>query len=135
MLFPKKTKFKKLQKSKIVGIETSVISPSFGFYGIKSLISGRITSQQIDSIRKLVSKKMHKFGKVIVRIFPYLPITSKPSETRMGKGKGLLNYWCFPIKPGRLIIEFRGVSYDKALIINRLVNSKLCLKTKLIKSI
>jgi large subunit ribosomal protein L16 len=135
MLFPKKIKFKKVHKNKTVGVEINVNKPLTGFYGIKATISGRITGQQIESVKKTMLKKMQKFGRLIIRIFPFLPVTSKPSETRMGKGKGSFSFWCSPIKPGRLIIEFQGTSYNTALIINKLVNSKLCLKTKLVKNI
>lgn len=135
MLYPKKTKYKKRQKGNICGIENKVNNPKIGFFGIKCLNSGRITAQQIDSVRKLLSRKMQRGGLIRVKIFPYLPVTSKPVETRMGKGKGSLSYWCFPIKRGRLLIEFQGVSKDLAFNINKLVNSKLCLKTKLIQYI
>lgn len=133
MLCPKKTKFRKIQKGKIRGVETKVNNPIIGVYGIKSLTSGRITAQQIESARKLMSRKMHKSGFIRLKIFPYLPVTSKPAEVRMGKGKGSLKYWCFPVKSGRLLFEFQGVSNMLALEINKLVNSKLSLTTKLVK--
>jgi large subunit ribosomal protein L16 len=133
MLFPKKTKFRKVHKGRIRGIEIRVNNPGLGLYGIKSLTSGRLTSQQIECARKLISRKMYKSGSIKLRIFPFLPVTSKPAEVRMGKGKGSLKYWCFPVKSGRLLFEFRGVSSALALEINKLVNSKLPLKTKLIK--
>lgn len=135
MLFPKKLKYKKMQKRIAFGIETSVNNPSAGFYGIKSTISGRISAQQIESLKKLILKKVQKYGKIILRIFPFLSITSKPVETRMGKGKGSFDYWCFPVKSGRLIVEFQGISYIIASSINKLVNSKLCFKTRLIKNL
>jgi large subunit ribosomal protein L16 len=133
MLFPKKTKFRKVHKGRIHGIETRVNNPKLGLYGIKSLSSGRISSQQIECARKLISLKMYKSGCIRLRIFPFLPVTSKPAEVRMGKGKGSLKYWCFPVKSGRLLFEFQGVSMTIALEINKSVNSKLALKTKLIK--
>jgi len=135
MLFPKKFKFKKIQKSLVFGIETNINNPSLGFYGIKSTICGRITTQQIESLKKLILKKMQKFGKVVLRIFPFLPVSCKPSETRMGKGKGSFNYWCFPVKSGRIILEFQETSFIVASSINKLINSKLCFKTKLVKNI
>lgn len=135
MLFPKKTKYRKIQKGRFDIIDISLNNPTLGFYGIKSLVFGRITSQQIESIRKMISRKIQKFGFMRLKIFPFLSITKKPVETRMGKGKGSFSFWCFPIKPGRILIEFYGVSYNLACDINRLVNSKLCLKTKLVKNI
>lgn len=135
MLFPKKTKYRKIQKGKIKGIENNIINPVFGFYGIKSTISGRITAQQIETIRKVISRKAKKSGLIRLKIFPFLAITAKPIETRMGKGKGSLSYWCFPIKRGRLLFEIRGISITLAFTINKLINSKLLLKTKLICNI
>ena len=125
MLSPKKLKFRKIQKGRIKGIETRVNNPMIGVYGIKSLTSGRITAQQLDSIRKLMSRKMNKSGFIKLRIFPSVPVTSKPAEVRMGKGKGSLKYWCFPVAAGRLLLEFQGVSESVALEMNRLVKSKL----------
>jgi len=132
MLSPKKIKFRKVCKGKIYGIETRVNNPGLGLYGIKSLDSARLTSQQIECARKLISRKMYKLGLLRLKVFPFIPVTSKPSEVRMGKGKGSLKYWCFPVKPGRLLFEFQGVSTTLALEINKLVNSKLALTTKLI---
>jgi large subunit ribosomal protein L16 len=133
MLSPKKLKFRKVQKGKIRGIETKVNNPVIGVYGIKSLTSGRIRAQQLECVRKLMSKKMHKSGFIRLKIFPSVPVTSKPAEVRMGKGKGSLKYWCFPVASGRLLLEFQGVSLPLALEINRLVNSKLPVITKLVK--
>lgn len=133
MLCPRKTKFRKVQKGKIRGIETRVNNPTMGVYAIKSLTTGRITAQQIEAARKLMSRKMHKSGFIRLKIFPSQPITSKPAEVRMGKGKGSLKYWCFPVKSGRLLFEFQGVSSALAIEISKLVNSKLSLTTKLVK--
>jgi len=135
MLFPRKTKYRKMQKNRFNGIEINTFNPIFSSFGIKSLMPGRITSQQLESVRKLISRKTQKSGSVVFRVFPFLSVTSKPAETRMGKGKGSLDYWCFPIKPGRVILELQGVALTTALTINKLVNSKLCLKTRLVKNI
>lgn len=135
MLYPKNIKYKKRQKGNICGMENKVNNPRLGFFGIKCSSSGRVTAQQIDSVRKLLSRKMQRAGLIRLKIFPFLPVTSKPVETRMGKGKGSLSYWCFPIRRGRLLFEFQGVSKDLAFDMNKLVNSKLCLKTKLIQNI
>lgn len=124
-----------MQKNKSVGIETKTFNPFLSSFGIKSLMCGRITSQQLEAVRKLISRKTQKSGSVVFRVFPFLSVTSKPAETRMGKGKGSFDYWCFPIKPGRIIVEFQGVNLATALTINRLINSKLCFKTRLVKNI
>jgi len=133
MLSPKKLKFRKVQKGRIKGIETKVNNPTIGVYGIKSLSWARITAQQLESIRKLMSRKMNKSGSIRLKIFPSVPVTSKPAEVRMGKGKGSLKYWCFPVAPGRLLLEFQGVSEPLALEINKLIKSKLPVITKLVK--
>lgn len=135
MLHPKKLKFRKVRKGRIKGIETRVNKPSIGVYGIKALTSSRITAQQLESVRKLMSRKMNKSGSIRLRIFPSIPVTSKPAEVRMGKGKGPLKYWCFPVSAGRLIIEFQGVSESLAFEINKLISSKLPVITKLVKFI
>jgi len=133
MLMPKKVKFRKIKKGKLKGIETSANSISYGFFGIKSLTTGRVSAQQLESARKTMSRKMRKFGKIWLRVFPSVPVSGKPAEVRMGKGKGNINYWCFPVKAGRVIFEFQGVSDSVAFEINKLVNSKLPVLTKLIK--
>jgi large subunit ribosomal protein L16 len=138
MLFPIKVKYKKVQKNRTFGVDTNVYNPRLGFYGIKSIIMGRITSHQIECIRKIILRKIQQLkstGRIILRIFPFVPITSKPAETRMGKGKGSFSYWCFPVKSGRLLVEFQGVSYSKAIDIYKLVNSKLSFRTKLVRNI
>lgn len=135
MLFPKKFKFKKVRKMKVHGIELKVNNPVVGVYAIKSLTVGRITSSQIESVKKVVSRKMNKLGFLRFFIFPFVPVSRKPVEVRMGKGKGSLAYWCFPIRAGRLLFEFYGVSFFFALEIHKLVNSKLPVRTKLITSI
>lgn len=133
MLMPKKVKFRKVKKGKLKGVETTVNFISFGSFGIKSLTTSRVSAQQLESARKTMSRKMRKFGKIWLRVFPFIPVSSKPAEVRMGKGKGNISYWCFPIKAGRIIFEFQGVSQSTAFEINRLVNSKLPILTKLIK--
>jgi large subunit ribosomal protein L16 len=135
MLCPKKIKYRKVQKGRISGIENRSTSLLKGSFGIKSLSYGRISSQQLESARRSMSRKMRRHGKIWIRIFPYLPVTSKPAEVRMGKGKGNLKYWCFPIKPGRIIFEFHGISSSLASEISKLVNSKLPVLTKMIKKI
>ena len=133
MLCPKKIKFRKVQKGRIHGIETKAVNVIKGTFGIKSLTSGRISSQQLEAARRSMSRKMRRTGKIWIRVFPFLPVTQKPAEVRMGKGKGSLKYWCFPVKAGRILFEFQGVSVNLAIEIAKLVNSKLSLSTKIIK--
>jgi large subunit ribosomal protein L16 len=133
MLCPRKFKFRKVKKVRVYGIELKSNNPVPGLYGVKAISSGRITSQQIESIRRLVSRKMHRSGSIRLKVFPSFPISSKPAEVRMGRGKGNIKYWCFPVKPGRLIIEFNRIPYQLATEINKLINSKLPFKTKLVK--
>ena len=106
MLSPKKLKFRKVRKGKIKGIETKVNNPVMGVYGIKSLTSARITSQQLESVRKLMSRKMNKSGFIRLKIFPSVPVSSKPAEVRMGKGKGALDNVYIPVKKGQIFVEF-----------------------------
>jgi large subunit ribosomal protein L16 len=133
MLFPKKTKFRKSHKGRVRGIETRVNNTKLGFYGVKSLSSGRLSSGQIECVRKIISRKMYKSGLLRLKIFPFFPVTAKPTEVRMGKGKGSLKYWCFPVKSGRVLFEFHGVSDTLASEINQQIKSKLPLKIKIIK--
>ena len=135
MLCPKKIKFRKFKKGRIKGVETKVYNPSFGSFGIKSLTSGRISAQQIESIRKLLTRKMQKSGNVSIKIYPFQPVTSKPQEVRMGKGKGFLKYWCFPVKSGRLLFEIQGINLIFATELVKIINSKLPFSIKLIQYI
>lgn len=133
MLMPKKIKFRKVKKGRLKGIETTVNFISYGSFGIKSLTTGRVSAQQLESARKGISRKMRKFGKIWLRVFPFVPVSGKSAEVRMGKGKGNLDYYCFPVKAGRIIFEFQGVSDSIAFEINKLINSKLPILTKLIR--
>nr|YP_009577921.1 ribosomal protein L16 [Guillardia theta]QBJ06305.1 ribosomal protein L16 [Guillardia theta] len=135
MLCPRKVKYRKIKKVKVYGIEARTKNPKSGFFGIKALSSGRVTSQHIESARKVISRKMQKSGSIHLRIFPSFPVTGKPIEVRMGKGKGPVKFWCFPVKPGRILFEFQGTKYKTALEINKLVSSKLPVITKLAKLI
>ncbi len=135
MLFPIKTKFNKVNKSRIIGIDTSVYNPRIGFYGIKSITLGRITSQQIESIKKLILRKIQQLGRagvITIRVFPFLPITCKPAESRMGKGKGSVDYWYFFVKTGKVIFEFDNFNPHFLQTIKKNGGKKLPFKTKLI---
>lgn len=133
MLNYKQNKFTKIRKGKIFGIEKKVSFLFLGNFGIKSLTSGRIKDCHIESLRKMLLKNLKKTDKFWFRFFTFLAVTCKPIETRMGKGKGNVIFYCFPLKAGRVLFEFQGLSLQQALKINSSINSKLPLKTKLIK--
>ncbi len=132
MLQPKKTKFRKQQKGKIKGIATRGFSVSFGSFAIKSLEEGWITARQIEAARIAVTRAMKREGQVWVRIFPDKPITKKPAEVRMGKGKGAPEYWVACVKPGTIIFESTGVPLDVASESLRLAAQKLPVRTKFV---
>ena len=132
MLQPKKTKYRKQQKGKIKGNAQRGSQIAFGSFGIKSMDEGLLTSRQIEAARIAVTRYMKREGKVWIRVFPDKPITSKPAEVRMGKGKGALDHWVAVIRPGRVLFEAEGVPYDVAKEALRLAAQKLPLKTKFI---
>jgi large subunit ribosomal protein L16 len=132
MLQPKRTKFRKQQKGKIKGIAQRGHSLAFGTYGIKSLEPGWITSRQIEAARIAVTRAMKREGKVWIRIFPDKPITKKPAEVRMGKGKGAPEYWVAVIRPGTILFESAGVSPELAQEALRLAAQKLPVRTKFV---
>lgn len=132
MLQPKKTKHRKMQKGRIKGLAQRGSQVTFGSFGIKTLDEGFITARQIEAARIAVTRYMKREGKVWIRIFPDKPITSKPAEVRMGKGKGALSHWVAPIKPGRILFEADGVPYEVAKEAMRLAAQKLPVKTKFV---
>lgn len=132
MLQPKRTTFRKQQKGRINGIATRGHSISFGSFAIKSLEPGRITSRQIEAARISVTRAMKREGQVWIRVFPDKPITKKPAEVRMGKGKGAPEYWVACIKPGTIIFESDGVSKTVAMESLRLAQQKLPIRTKFV---
>ena len=132
MLQPKKTKYRKQQKGQIKGNAQRGSQIAFGSFGIKSMDEGFLTSRQIEAARIAVTRYMKREGKVWIRVFPDKPITSKPAEVRMGKGKGALDHWVAVIRPGRVLFEAEGVPYDVAKEALRLAAQKLPLKTKFI---
>ncbi|MFC2187168.1 50S ribosomal protein L16 [Peijinzhouia sedimentorum] len=134
MLQPKRTKFRKQQKGRIKGIAQRGHTLSFGNFGIKSLEPAWITSRQIEAARIAVTRAMKREGKVWIRIFPDKPITKKPAEVRMGKGKGAPEYWVAVIKPGTIIFESSGVSLELAQEALRLAAQKLPVRTKFVTS-
>lgn len=132
MLQPKKTKYRKQQKGRMKGNAGRGFSLSNGMFGIKSLDSSFITSRQIEAARIAATRYMKREGQLWIKIFPDKPITKKPLEVRMGKGKGAPEYWVAIVKPGRIMFEVGGVSMDIAKEALRLAAQKLPVKTKFI---
>ena len=132
MLQPKRTKFRKKQKGRVKGIAQRGHTISFGSFGIKSLEAGWITSRQIEAARIAVTRKMKREGQVWIRIFPDKPVTKKPAEVRMGKGKGAPEYWVAVVKPGTIMFEAGGVTTELAKEALRLAAQKLPLRTKFV---
>ena len=134
MLQPKRTKFRKQQKNKGAekGLATRGHEIAFGSFAIKSLEPGWLTARQIEAARISVTRAMKREGQVWIRVFPDKPITKKPAEVRMGKGKGAPEYWVAPVKPGTIIFEANGVTLDTANEALRLAAQKLPIKTKFV---
>ncbi|VAX31235.1 LSU ribosomal protein L16p (L10e) [hydrothermal vent metagenome] len=133
MLMPKKVKFRKTQKGNMRGKAYRGSDVSFGQFGLKALEPGWITSRQIEAARVAITRHVKRGSKLWIRIFPDKPITKKPAETRMGKGKGNLEYWVAVIKPGRILYEMSGVPEDVAREALRLASHKLPVATKFVK--
>ena len=134
MLCPKKIKYRKVQKGRISGIENRSTSLLKGSFGIKSLSYGRISSQQLESARRSMSRKMRRHGKIWIRIFPYLPVTSKPAEVRMGKGKGSPDFWVSAIKAGQILFETSEIDVNIAYSLLKSASKKLPILTKIVKN-
>jgi len=132
MLQPKRTKYRKMQKGRMKGSVTKGARLSFGTFGIKSLEECWMTSRQIEAARIAATRYMKREGQLWIRIFPDKPITKKPAEVRMGKGKGAPEYWAAVVKPGRMLFEIDGISLDVAKEALRLAAQKLPVKTKMI---
>tara|TARA_B100000809_G_scaffold257133_1_gene298188 strand:- start:1806 stop:2228 length:423 start_codon:yes stop_codon:yes gene_type:complete len=132
MLQPKRVKFRKMQKGRVKGLASRGAEISFGSFGLKSLEAGWITSRQIEASRIAVTRAMKREGQVWIRIFPDKPITKKPAEVRMGKGKGAPEYWVACVKPGTILFESGGVTLETAQGSMALAAQKLPLKTKFV---
>lgn len=132
MLQPKRTKFRKMQKGRVKGLAQRGHSLAFGTFGIKSLEPGWITSRQIEAARIAMTRAMKREGQVWIRIFPDKPVTRKPAEVRMGKGKGAPDYWVAVVKPGTILFESAGVDIELAKESLRLAAQKLPLSTKFV---
>jgi len=133
LLRPRQTKFRKLFKGKIKGVEQKAINLQFGSYGLKALEIGRISAKQIEAARRTITRKLRRAGKVYVRIFPSVPVTSKPIEVRMGKGKGAVDYWVAPVKPGRILFEIGGLNSPLCIAALKNASHKLSIATTIIE--
>ncbi len=132
MLSPKRTKFRKYQKGDIGGIKSNTTTLKFGKYGLKALESGKITAKTIEAVRRTITRKFKKSGKIWIKIFPDIPVTQKPLEVRMGKGKGAPSFWIFRVQAGQILFEMDGVSSQLAAQAAKLADCKLPIKTELI---
>ena len=129
MLQPKRAKFRKMFKGKNRGLAQNGNKISFGEYGLKATERGRVSARQIEAARRAMTRKVKRNGKIWIRIFPDVPISSKPLEVRMGKGKGNVDYWCSKVQPGTVLYEMEGVSEELAREAFRLAANKLPIKT------
>ena len=132
MMSPKRTKFRKQHKGRIHGLSKGGTSLTFGSYGLKALEPERITARQIESARRAITRAMRRAGRVWIRIFPDVPVTTKPAEVRMGSGKGSPEFWVARVAPGRIMFEIDGVAPELAKEALTLGAAKLPIKTKFI---
>lgn len=132
MLSPKKTKYRKRQKGRLKGVASRGNTLAFGDFGLKALGKGFISAQQIEAARIAITRHVKRKGKIWIRIFPDKPITSKPAEVRMGKGKGSVEGWVAPVKPGRILYEMEGIEESVAREALRLASHKLSVPTKIV---
>jgi large subunit ribosomal protein L16 len=135
MLQPKRTKFRKQFKGRISGLATSGTDLAFGEFGLKAMEPDRLTARQIEAARRAMTRHMKRAGRVWIRIFPDVPISKKPLEVRMGKGKGAPEYWAAKVKAGRIMFELGGVSVDVARESLELAAAKLPIKTRFVQRI
>jgi large subunit ribosomal protein L16 len=133
MLSPKKTKFRKQMKGRIRGAAKGGTDVHFGQYGLQAISSGRVTARQIEAARIAMTRHVKRQGKIWIRVFPDKPISKKPAETRMGKGKGAVDHWVAVVKRGRVMYEMDGIPEDIAREALRLAAHKLPLKTRFLK--
>jgi len=129
VLQPKRTKFRKQFKGKNRGLAQSGNKVSFGEFGLKAAERGRVSARQIEAARRAMTRKVKRAGKIWIRVFPDVPISSKPLEVRMGKGKGNVDFWCSKVQPGTVLYEMEGVSEELAREAFRLAANKLPIKT------
>ena len=132
MLMPKKVKYRKQQRGRMCGKAWRGSTLAFGDYGLKAMVCGWITDRQIEAARVAMTRSIKRGGKVWIRLFPDKPITKKPAETRMGKGKGAPDQWVAVVRPGKILFEMEGVGLEVAKAAMRLAAAKIGLKTKLV---
>ncbi|MBR4106332.1 MAG: 50S ribosomal protein L16 [Alphaproteobacteria bacterium] len=135
MLSPKRLKFRKQHKGRIHGLAKGGSELSFGSYGLKALTPERVTARQIEAARRAITREMKRLGQLWIRIFPDVPVSDKPAEVRMGKGKGSVEFWAARVKPGRILFECGGVSEEIARSALTLGAAKLPIKTKFVKKL
>lgn len=133
MLQPKRTKFRKQQKGRNRGLAQAGNRVSFGEFGLKATTRGFVTARQIEAARRAITRYVKRGGKLWIRVFPDKPVSKKPVEVRMGKGKGNVEYWVAPIQPGRVMYEIQGVTEDQAREAFRLAAAKLAVRTTFVK--
>ena len=133
MLSPKRTKFRKAHKGRIHGNAKGGTSLNFGSYGLKAMSPERITARQIEAARRAITRHLRRTGRLWIRVFPDLPVSSKPAEVRMGKGKGAPEFWVARVAPGRIMFELDGVSWDLAQEAFKLAAAKLPIETKIVR--
>ena len=132
MLQPKRTKYRKAHKGRIHGKAKGGTALNFGAYGLKATTPGRVSARQIEAARRSITRRMKRVGKLWIRVFPDVPVSSKPAEVRQGKGKGSPEWWAVRVKPGRIMFELDGVSQDMAREAFRLASAKLPVQTRFI---
>ena len=135
MLQPKRTKFRKQFKGRIHGVAKGGTNLDFGGFGLKALEPNRVTAREIEAARRAITRAMKRQDRVWIRVFPDVPVTSKPTEVRMGKGKGAVDYWACRVKPGRVMFELDGVNEETAREALRLGAAKLSVRTRFIQRI
>jgi large subunit ribosomal protein L16 len=135
MLQPKRTKFRKMHKGRIKGAAKGATALSFGTFGLKAQEPARVTARQIEAARRAMTRQMKRAGRVWIRIFPDVPVSKKPTEVRMGKGKGAPEFWAAKVKPGRIMFEIDGVNEATARESLRLAAAKLPIKTRVVMRI
>jgi large subunit ribosomal protein L16 len=135
MLQPKRTKFRRQFKGRIHGLAKGGTVLNFGTYGLKAVEPERITAREIEAARRAITRHMKRAGRVWIRVFPDVPVSSKPAEVRMGKGKGAPDFWVSKIKPGRILFEIDGVDPDTAKEAMRLGAAKLRVATKFVQRV
>ena len=133
MLSPKRTKFRKAHKGRIHGLAKGGTQLNFGSYGLKAVSPERVTARQIEAARRAITRHLRRSGRVWIRIFPDVPVSSKPAGVRMGKGKGTPEFWVARVKPGRIMFEIDGVPWDLAKEAFTLAAAKLPLDTRIVR--